>query len=35
MPLDPQTGGVRQPNPLETFVWSTLVPWITDGAPEN
>jgi hypothetical protein len=35
MPLDPQTGAVRQPSPLETFVWATLVPWITVGAPEN
>jgi hypothetical protein len=32
MPLDPQSGSVLEPNPVETFVWPTLVAWIAQGA---
>jgi hypothetical protein len=35
MPLDPQTGNVQEPSPVEGFVWSALVPWIAQGAPDN
>ena len=35
MPLDPQTGNVQDPNPVEGFVWKTLVAWIAQGAANN
>jgi hypothetical protein len=35
MPLDPQTGNALQPNPVEGFVWKTLVAWIAQGAADN
>jgi hypothetical protein len=35
MPLDPQTGNVVDPNPVERFVWKTLVAWIAQGAQNN
>lgn len=35
MPLDPQTGNVQDPNPVEGFVWKTLVAWIAQGAADN
>jgi hypothetical protein len=35
MPLDPQTGNVQEPNPVEGFVWKTLVAWIAQGAANN
>jgi hypothetical protein len=35
MPLDPQTGNALDPNPVEGFVWKTLVAWIAQGAADN
>jgi hypothetical protein len=35
MPLDPQTGNAQDPNPVEGFVWKTLVAWIAQGAANN
>lgn len=35
MPLDPETGAILTPSPIETFVWQTLIPWIVRGAPED
>jgi hypothetical protein len=35
MPLDPQTGNIQDPSPVEGFVWSALVPWIAQGAADN
>jgi hypothetical protein len=35
MPLDPQTGNAQEPNPVEDFVWKTLVVWIAQGATNN
>jgi hypothetical protein len=35
MPLDPQTGNAQDPNPVEGFVWKTLVAWIAQGAQDN
>jgi hypothetical protein len=35
MPLDPQTGNALDPNPVEGFVWRTLVAWIAQGAADN
>jgi hypothetical protein len=35
MPLDAQTGNVQDPNPVEGFVWKTLVAWIAQGAADN
>jgi hypothetical protein len=35
MPLDPVTGDARNPNPVEGFVWKTLVAWIAQGAANN
>jgi hypothetical protein len=35
MPLDPQTGNAQDPNPVEGFVWKTLVVWISQGAANN
>ena len=35
MPLDPQTGNAQDPNPVEGFVWRTLIPWIAQGAPAS
>jgi hypothetical protein len=35
MPLDPHTGNAMDPNPVESFVWKTLVAWIAQGAPDN
>jgi hypothetical protein len=35
MPLDPQTGNAQEPNPVEGFVWKTLVAWIAQGAANN
>jgi hypothetical protein len=35
MPLDPQTGSVAEPSPVEGFVRKTLTAWIAQGAPNN
>jgi hypothetical protein len=35
MPLDPVTGNALDPNPVEGFVWKTLVAWIAQGAADN
>ena len=35
MPLDPDTGIVLRPSPIEPFIAATLIPWITEGARDN
>jgi hypothetical protein len=35
MPMDPETGAPVEQSPVESFVWKTLIPWISQGAGDN